>query len=153
MTEILEKTVLRLELTQGLNFQGRLYMQELKCNAKTERIIQDHQLFIKIDTPSKGMEIITCLHRLRLYNYIIFLGGLVNDSCFFPSKTGGISLRFYFIIAVENCRFQEISTDFIISAGSVIKILAMREMLICLEILFCEWFKINNEAYWSNEHF
>ena len=35
--------------------------------------VRDHQLFIKIDTPSNGIEIITCLHRLRLY--IIFLGG------------------------------------------------------------------------------
>ena len=36
--------------------------------------VEDHQLFIKIDTPSNDIEIITCLHRLRLI--ITFFGGL-----------------------------------------------------------------------------
>ena len=69
MSEIREKSIV-------VRVIARFVFSWLTLYIGAKENVRDHQLFIIIDTPS-----ITCLHRLRLY--IIFLGGLKNDSCFF----------------------------------------------------------------------
>ena len=71
---------------------ARFVFSESLLYVGTKRNVEDHQLVIKIDTPSNCRENITSLHRLKL-NQDYTPRWSQKSFMLFPSKTGWISSK------------------------------------------------------------
>ena len=96
MTEIREESIVVRVIARFVFSWSTLYVG-------AKRNVEDHQLFIKIDTPSNDTEIITCLRRLTVEHYIPRWSQ--KSFMLFPSKTGWISLKCC-VITIQRYRLE-----------------------------------------------